>query len=147
MNVQRWIQIWWWKFHNRIRIQQKDPHPDKQYWVKFFIIFFCQLFPKQPSFGSRSVFSNVETLWRQTGKKKIGKWTYFLIKGPLAAIYVTACGRLIKCRKLVLLVDLDQTLIHTTNDNIPPNIRDVYHFQLYGPRSPWYHTRYPILLS
>lgn len=49
--------------------------------------------------------------------------------------------RLVKSRKLVLLVDLDQTLIHTTNDNIPPNIRDVYHFQLYGPRSPWYHTR------
>jgi len=49
--------------------------------------------------------------------------------------------RLRKSRKLVLLVDLDQTLIHTTNDNIPPNIKDVYHFQLYGPRSPWYHTR------
>ncbi|XP_060536565.1 RNA polymerase II subunit A C-terminal domain phosphatase isoform X2 [Cylas formicarius] len=49
--------------------------------------------------------------------------------------------RLIRDRKLVLLVDLDQTLIHTTNDNIPPNIKDVYHFQLYGPRSPWYHTR------
>ncbi|CAG9765868.1 unnamed protein product [Ceutorhynchus assimilis] len=49
--------------------------------------------------------------------------------------------RLIKDRKLVLLVDLDQTLIHTTNDNIPPNLRDVYHFQLYGPKSPWYHTR------
>eukprot|EP00088_Acartia_fossae_P068995 TRINITY_DN8893_c1_g1_i2.p1 TRINITY_DN8893_c1_g1~~TRINITY_DN8893_c1_g1_i2.p1 ORF type:complete len:756 (+),score=217.81 TRINITY_DN8893_c1_g1_i2:78-2345(+) len=49
--------------------------------------------------------------------------------------------RLLKDRKLVLLVDLDQTLIHTTNDNIPPNIRDVYHFQLYGDRSPWYHTR------
>jgi len=49
--------------------------------------------------------------------------------------------RLLKDRKLVLLVDLDQTLIHTTNDNIPPNLRDVYHFQLYGSRSPWYHTR------
>ncbi|KRT84510.1 hypothetical protein AMK59_1798 [Oryctes borbonicus] len=49
--------------------------------------------------------------------------------------------RLLKDRKLVLLVDLDQTIIHTTNDNIPPNIRDVYHFQLYGPASPWYHTR------
>uniref|UniRef100_A0A1B6L9H7 RNA polymerase II subunit A C-terminal domain phosphatase n=1 Tax=Graphocephala atropunctata TaxID=36148 RepID=A0A1B6L9H7_9HEMI len=49
--------------------------------------------------------------------------------------------RLLKDRKLVLLVDLDQTLIHTTNDNIPNNLRDVYHFQLYGPRSPWYHTR------
>ncbi|KAK9736853.1 NLI interacting factor-like phosphatase [Popillia japonica] len=49
--------------------------------------------------------------------------------------------RLLRDRKLVLLVDLDQTIIHTTNDNIPPNIRDVYHFQLYGPGSPWYHTR------
>nr|CAI5824987.1 unnamed protein product [Callosobruchus analis] len=49
--------------------------------------------------------------------------------------------RLLSQKKLVLLVDLDQTLIHTTNDNIPPNIKDVYHFQLYGPNSPWYHTR------
>ncbi|KAK9892206.1 hypothetical protein WA026_019010 [Henosepilachna vigintioctopunctata] len=48
---------------------------------------------------------------------------------------------LLRDRKLVLLVDLDQTLIHTTNDNIPANIKDVYHFQLYGPQSPWYHTR------
>lgn len=31
--------------------------------------------------------------------------------------------RLLKDRKLVLLVDLDQTLIHTTNDNIPPNLK------------------------
>ncbi|KAJ8974676.1 hypothetical protein NQ317_018514 [Molorchus minor] len=51
------------------------------------------------------------------------------------------CERLLKDRKLVLLVDLDQTLIHTTNDNIPPNLKDIYHFQLYGPNSPWYHTR------
>lgn len=36
---------------------------------------------------------------------------------------------------------MDQTLIHTTNDNVPANIKDVYHFQLYGPHSPWYHTR------
>lgn len=49
--------------------------------------------------------------------------------------------RLLKERRLVLLVDLDQTLIHTTNDNIPPNIKDIYHFQLYGSASPWYHTR------
>ncbi|KAK5647418.1 hypothetical protein RI129_002310 [Pyrocoelia pectoralis] len=49
--------------------------------------------------------------------------------------------RLLRDKKLVLLVDLDQTLIHTTNDIIPPNLRDVYHFQLYGPNSPWYHTR------
>jgi RNA polymerase II subunit A C-terminal domain phosphatase len=41
----------------------------------------------------------------------------------------------------VLLVDLDQTLIHTTNDNVPNNLKDVYHFQLYGSSSPWYHTR------
>ncbi|KYN01568.1 PREDICTED: RNA polymerase II subunit A C-terminal domain phosphatase [Cyphomyrmex costatus] len=49
--------------------------------------------------------------------------------------------RLLTDRKLVLLVDLDQTIVHTTNDNIPPNLRDVFHFQLYGPNSPWYHTR------
>ncbi|CAH0391919.1 unnamed protein product [Bemisia tabaci] len=49
--------------------------------------------------------------------------------------------RLLKAKKLVLLVDLDQTLIHTTNDNIPNNIKDVYHFQLYSQHSPWYHTR------
>lgn len=49
--------------------------------------------------------------------------------------------RLLDDRKLVLLVDLDQTIIHTTNDDVPINLTDVYHFQLYGPRSPWYHTR------
>ena len=57
-------------------------------------------------------------------------------------------------------MDLDQTIIHTTNDDIPANLKDVYHFQviifiimmimtfmllsssqLYGDRSPWYHTR------
>lgn len=31
--------------------------------------------------------------------------------------------RLLKDRKLVLLVDLDQTLIHTTNDNVPNNLK------------------------
>lgn len=31
--------------------------------------------------------------------------------------------RLLSHKKLVLLVDLDQTLIHTTNDNIPNNIK------------------------
>lgn len=49
--------------------------------------------------------------------------------------------RLLQDRKLVLLVDLDQTLIHTTNDNVPNNLKAVYHFQLYGANSPWYHTR------
>ena len=48
---------------------------------------------------------------------------------------------LLQDRRLVLLVDLDQTLIHTTNDEIPPNLKDVKHFQLYGSKSPWYHTR------
>ncbi|KAK7083969.1 RNA polymerase II [Halocaridina rubra] len=47
---------------------------------------------------------------------------------------------LLSLQKLVLLVDLDQTLIHTTNDNIPPELKDVYHFQLH-PAGPWYHTR------
>ncbi|GIY77963.1 RNA polymerase II subunit A C-terminal domain phosphatase [Caerostris darwini] len=49
-------------------------------------------------------------------------------------------NRLLKSKKLVLLVDLDQTLIHTTNDNIPENLPNVEHFQLYGQYSPWYHT-------
>ncbi|XP_024082343.1 RNA polymerase II subunit A C-terminal domain phosphatase [Cimex lectularius] len=48
--------------------------------------------------------------------------------------------RLIRDRKLVLLVDLDQTLIHTTHDNVPNNIKDVHHFQLSGSFH-WYHTR------
>ena len=30
--------------------------------------------------------------------------------------------RLVAARKLVLLVDLDQTLIHTTNDTVPPQV-------------------------
>ena len=30
----------------------------------------------------------------------------------------------------MLLVDLDQTIIHTTNDDIPANLKDVYHFQV-----------------
>ncbi|CAK1584712.1 unnamed protein product [Parnassius mnemosyne] len=51
--------------------------------------------------------------------------------------------RLLKDRKLVLLVDLDQTLVHTTNDNIPPNLKDVLHFFLRGPGNTgrWCHTR------
>nr|XP_045605926.1 RNA polymerase II subunit A C-terminal domain phosphatase-like isoform X2 [Procambarus clarkii] len=49
-------------------------------------------------------------------------------------------NNLLKQRKLVLLVDLDQTLIHTTNDNIPADLKDVCHFQInYG--GPWYHAR------
>ncbi|KAK7114244.1 RNA polymerase II subunit A C-terminal domain phosphatase-like [Littorina saxatilis] len=51
--------------------------------------------------------------------------------------------RLLKTRKLVLLVDLDQTLIHTTNDNIPANLKDVFHFQMcQGPHQTWYHTKF-----
>lgn len=49
--------------------------------------------------------------------------------------------RLLKDRRLVLLVDLDQTLIHTTNDMVPDNLRGVHRFQMYGPNSPVYHTR------
>ena len=44
-----------------------------------------------------------------------------------------------------MLVDLDQTLIHTTNENVPPNMKSkfdtVKHFQLQRhPKAPWYHT-------
>ena len=36
--------------------------------------------------------------------------------------------RLLTDRKLVLLVDLDQTIVHTTHDNIPPNVNVRIHF-------------------
>ena len=50
--------------------------------------------------------------------------------------------RLLKDKRLVLLVDLDQTLIHTTNENVPNNMKDVKHFRLHpDPRAPWYHTK------
>jgi len=49
--------------------------------------------------------------------------------------------RLLNEQRLVLLVDLDQTLIHTTNENIPANMRDVKHFRLHGNNGPWYHTK------
>ena len=38
--------------------------------------------------------------------------------------------RLLQHRRLVLLVDLDQTLIHTTNEDIQPNLKNVHHFQV-----------------
>lgn len=31
--------------------------------------------------------------------------------------------RLLKDKKLALLVDLDQTIVHTTNDNVPPDMK------------------------
>ena len=49
--------------------------------------------------------------------------------------------KLLERRKLVLLVDLDQTLIHTTNEKIEMEGKDVVCFQLYGPSSPIYHTK------
>ncbi|XP_046843100.1 RNA polymerase II subunit A C-terminal domain phosphatase-like [Xenia sp. Carnegie-2017] len=48
---------------------------------------------------------------------------------------------LLRNGKLVLIVDLDQTLIHTTTENVPSSIEDIYHFQLYG-QSCWYHTKF-----
>lgn len=50
-------------------------------------------------------------------------------------------GRLLQQRKLVLIVDLDQTLIHTTVDpSIEPGLKDVYGFQLPGYPH-FYHCR------
>ncbi|XP_015772091.1 PREDICTED: RNA polymerase II subunit A C-terminal domain phosphatase-like [Acropora digitifera] len=48
--------------------------------------------------------------------------------------------RLLETRKLSLVVDLDQTLIHTTMELIPENMKDVHHFQLPG-YPVWYHTK------
>jgi len=41
--------------------------------------------------------------------------------------------RLLRNRQLALLVDLDQTLLHTTNDNIPPNLKVCF------VCTSWYH--------
>jgi RNA polymerase II subunit A C-terminal domain phosphatase len=41
-------------------------------------------------------------------------------------------NRLLKDRKLALLVDLDQTLIHTTNDNVPNNLKVNFKLNLTG---------------
>lgn len=49
--------------------------------------------------------------------------------------------KLLERRKLVLLVDLDQTLIHTTNEKQNFERDDVVKFQLYGPNSPTYQTK------
>jgi RNA polymerase II subunit A-like phosphatase len=50
-------------------------------------------------------------------------------------------GRLLQQRKLVLIVDLDQTLIHTTVDpSIEPGLKDVYGFKLPGYPH-FYHCR------
>lgn len=48
---------------------------------------------------------------------------------------------LVKNRKLVLLVDLDHTLIHTTNDNVSNQLKDVYHYELVQ-KGIWYHTKF-----
>ncbi|RWS28535.1 RNA polymerase II subunit A C-terminal domain phosphatase-like isoform X2 [Leptotrombidium deliense] len=50
-------------------------------------------------------------------------------------------NRLLAAKKLALLVDLDQTLIHTTYEDVSSDLKDVSHFQLYGINTPWYHTK------
>ncbi|XP_072024665.1 RNA polymerase II subunit A C-terminal domain phosphatase-like [Amphiura filiformis] len=52
--------------------------------------------------------------------------------------------RLLRNRKLVLVVDLDQTVIHTTMENVKANLPGVKHFQLWSgsrQQTPWYHTK------
>ena len=53
--------------------------------------------------------------------------------------------RLLRDRKLILLVDLDQTIIHTTNDPSADHFKssDFFHFQLdqIGHHAPVYHTK------
>lgn len=48
--------------------------------------------------------------------------------------------RLIKERKLVLLVDLDQTLLHTTHEEVNDKDLSIYSFTLW-PGHPTYHTK------
>ncbi|GAU99025.1 hypothetical protein RvY_10085-2 [Ramazzottius varieornatus] len=50
--------------------------------------------------------------------------------------------KLLKSRRLVLIVDLDQTIIHTTMENVSNQRTDIHHFQFRpGKRYPWYHTK------
>ncbi|XP_018496382.2 RNA polymerase II subunit A C-terminal domain phosphatase [Galendromus occidentalis] len=49
--------------------------------------------------------------------------------------------RLLTQKKLVLLVDLDQTLIHTTSEPVYDKIKGVHHFRLPSSNNAWYHTR------
>ena len=48
---------------------------------------------------------------------------------------------LVKSRKLVLLVDLDHTVIHTTNEHVNKDIKDIYHYEL-NHKNIWYHTKF-----
>lgn len=50
-------------------------------------------------------------------------------------------NNLVQQKKLVLLVDLDHTVIHTTNDNVSNEVKDVYHYELWQ-RNVWYHTKF-----
>lgn len=53
--------------------------------------------------------------------------------------------RLLNVNKLVLLVDLDQTIIHSTNQEIPEEVAAVANIKrycLYGPSSPQYCTKF-----
>jgi len=49
--------------------------------------------------------------------------------------------KLLESRRLVLLVDLDLTLVHTTYGDSFSGMQDVYTFQLGGPESRWFQTR------
>jgi RNA polymerase II subunit A-like phosphatase len=49
--------------------------------------------------------------------------------------------KLVKSRKLVLLVDLDHTVIHTTNEHVNPNLKEIHHYELSHPHI-WYHTKF-----
>lgn len=43
---------------------------------------------------------------------------------------------------MVLLLDLDQTIVHTTNKDVDPSLEGVHHFQLgnENANSCWHHT-------
>ncbi|KRX42772.1 RNA polymerase II subunit A C-terminal domain phosphatase [Trichinella murrelli] len=66
-----------------------------------------------------------------------------LLVTPEVALYHAEedSKNLLSQKKLALLVDLDLTLIHTSETSDDSDALDVYHYQMEGPNSPWYHTR------
>ncbi|KRZ09275.1 RNA polymerase II subunit A C-terminal domain phosphatase [Trichinella zimbabwensis] len=66
-----------------------------------------------------------------------------LLVTPEVALYHAEedSKNLLSQKKLALLVDLDLTLIHTSETADDSDALDVYHYQMEGPNSPWYHTR------
>ncbi|KRX52319.1 RNA polymerase II subunit A C-terminal domain phosphatase [Trichinella sp. T9] len=94
--------------------------------------------------------SNVKTRIEEGSSTPLSRASVPMIHGvpellvtPEVALYHAEedSKNLLSQKKLALLVDLDLTLIHTSETSDDSDALDVYHYQMEGPNSPWYHTR------